>query len=166
MRDHCCLSESNLRGMNLMLYSGRSSSKCNREILLEKEQRKMKTRNVISSAVLIVLLSLTGWAGDSGKAADSGKATIRLYQPATVGSTELAAGEYKITWQGTGPQADVTFSQGKKAVVTVPAQVAQERSGYSGPVIHTNSKTKALLGISLPKVSLTFNGNGASATGN
>lgn len=120
----------------------------------------MKVRNLISGAVLIVLLSLMGWAGESGKA------TIRLYQPATVGSTQLAAGEYKISWQGTGEQANVTFSQGKKELVTVPAKVVEERSGYSGPIIHSNSKTGALLGIGLPKVSLTFNGNGANASGN
>lgn len=120
----------------------------------------MKVRNVISSAVLIVLLSLSGWAGEGGKA------TIQLYQPTTVGSTELAPGEYKISWQGTGPQVDVTFSQGKKALVTAPAQVVKERSGYSGPVIHTNNKTKALVGIGLPKLSFTFNDNGATASGN
>jgi hypothetical protein len=120
----------------------------------------MKTRNYIGGAVLLALLSLNGWA------ADNMKATIRLFQSTTLGSTHLAAGEYKMTWQGTGPQVEVTLSQGNKGLVTVPAQVVQERSGYSTPVIYTNSATNTLTGINLPHQSFTFTNDGGAASGN
>lgn len=120
----------------------------------------MKVRNFISGAVLMALLSLTAWA------ADGGKAKITLNEPATVGTTKLAAGEYKMTWQGTGPNVEVTFSQGKKTLVTVPAQVVQERSGYNSPVVRFNNQTDTLLGVALPKLSFSFTSDGATDTGN
>src|SRR5262245_2919394 len=120
----------------------------------------MKVRNFISGAVLMALLFVTGWA------ADSMKATIRLFQPVKLGSAQLAPGEYKMTWQGTGSQVEVTFSQGKKALVTVPAQVVQERSGYRNPAVQTNSKTNALTGVALPTMSFSFDNNSVATSGN
>jgi len=120
----------------------------------------MRVRSFTLSAVLVALLSMTVWA------ADSNKATIRLSEPTIVGSAQLAPGEYKLTWTGTGSDVQATFSQGKKTVATVPAHLVQEASGYSSPVIRTNSETKALLGVGLPKVSLSFTGDGAASSGN
>src|SRR6266850_1231414 len=120
----------------------------------------MKVRTITLSAVLVALLSMTVWA------ADTNKATIRLSEPANVGSTQLPAGEYKLTWTGTGSDVEAKFSQGKKTVATVPAHLVQAASGYSSPVVRTNSETKALLGVDLPKVSLSFTGNGAASSGN
>ena len=37
-----------------------------------------------------------------------------------IGGTRVAAGDYKVEWQGTGPAVEVSFSQNGKTVVTVP----------------------------------------------
>jgi hypothetical protein len=123
------------------------------EVVAEYRPRrnKMKVRSLILTGVL-GLLTLPGFA------ADESKATITLSQPATIGSTQLAPGQYKMTWNGTGSDVQVRLSQGKKAVATVPARVVEQRSGLSSPAVLTDSKTGALLGVQLPEQSLTFNG--------
>lgn len=117
----------------------------------------MKASKFTLSAVALVLLSASGWASDKMKA------NIQIYEPVHVGSTQLAAGEYKMSWTETGTSAEVTFSQGKKVIATVPAQVTQVSSGYSGPAIETDSSS--LTRIALPKTSFTFT-TGNTITGN
>jgi len=116
----------------------------------------MKVRSFILTG-LLGLFSVTGFA------ADNMKTTITLSQAATIGSTQLAPGQYKMTWSGTGSDVQVTLSQGKKAVVTVPAQVVQERTGLNSAAVTTDSKTGALLGVVLPNQSFTFNGEKPAA---
>ncbi len=112
----------------------------------------------LSSIVLVLLLSVSAWANDKMKA------NIHLYQAVHIGSTELAPGEYKMTWTQSASNAEVTFSQGKKVIATVPAHATQERSGYSSPVVRTDSVSNTLIGVDLPEVSLSFtNENAASA---
>ena len=110
----------------------------------------MKASRFTLGAIAVVLLSVSGWASDRMKA------NIQIYKTVNVGSTQLAPGEYEITWTGSGTSAEATFSQGKKVIATVPAQLTQERSGYSGPALHTDSVSNTLTGVELPKVSLSF----------
>jgi hypothetical protein len=92
------------------------------------------------------------------------KANVEIYQAVHVGSTQLAPGEYKMTWTESASNAEVTFSQGKKVIATVPAQVTPQRSGYNGPAVFTNSTSNTLTGVALPNVSLSFaTGNAAPA---
>ena len=109
----------------------------------------MKTSKFTLGTVALVLLSVSAWASDRMKA------NIQIYNTVNVGSTQLAPGEYEITWTS-GTNAEATFSQGKKVIATVPAQVTQERSGYSGPALHTDSSSNRLTGVELPKVLLSF----------
>jgi len=110
----------------------------------------MKASRFTLGAIAVVLLSVSGWASDRMKA------NIQIYKTVNVGSTQLAPGEYEITWTGSGTSAEVTFSQGKKVIATVPAQLTQERSGYSSPALRTDSVSNTLTGVELPKVSLSF----------
>jgi hypothetical protein len=61
-----------------------------------------------------------------------------------------------MTWTESGSNAEVTFSQGKKVIATVPAQVTQERSGYRGPALRIDGVSNTLVGVDLPEVSLSF----------
>jgi len=111
----------------------------------------MKLRSFILTG-LLGLLSLSGFA------ADNMKATITLSQAATIGSTQLAPGDYKMSWSGTGSEVQVAFSQGKKVVATVPAQVVQQRTGFESPAVTIDGKTGAVVGVALRNQSFTFNG--------
>ena len=115
----------------------------------------MKASKFTLSTVVLVLLSVSAWAGDKMKA------NIQIYQTVHIGSAELAPGEYTMTWTESGSNAEVTFSQGKKAIVTVPAQATQERSGYNSPAVRTNSESNTLVGVDLPKLSFSFGSENA-----
>ena len=117
----------------------------------------MKASKFTLSTVVLVLLSVSAWAGDTMKA------NIQIDQTLHVGSTQLGPGAYKMTWTESGSNAEVTFSQGKKVIATVPAHTTQERSGYSSPVVRTNSVSNALMGVDLPEVSLSFTSENAAA---
>src|SRR5579859_3087152 len=64
---------------------------------------------------LAVLLASSAFA--------SSKATLSLTTPATVNGTKLKAGEYKLQWEGTGPNVEVSILQGKNVVAKVPGKV-------------------------------------------
>jgi len=67
--------------------------------------------------LLSTLIATTVFAaGGSGK--------IRLDSPVKVGTTELPAGDYKVTWTGSGANTQVTLTQGK-TTATAPAQLVE-----------------------------------------
>ena len=110
----------------------------------------MKVSKFTLGTIALVLLAVSGWASDRMKA------NIQIYNTVNLGSTQLAPGEYQLTWTGSGTSAEATFSQGKKVIASVPAQVIEKRSGYSGPALHTDSVSNTLTGVELPTVSLSF----------
>ena len=67
-----------------------------------------------------------------------------------------------MTWTESGSNAEVTFSQGKKVIATVPAQATHERSGFRSPAVRTNSVSNTLEGVDLPEVSLSFTSENAA----
>ena len=118
----------------------------------------MKASKFTLSTAVLMLLSVSGWA------ADKMKANIQIDQTVHVGSTQLVPGEYRMTWTESGSNAEVTFSQGKKVIATLPAQVARERSGYNGPAVLTDNISNTLTGVLLPNVSLSFASGDAAST--
>ena len=117
----------------------------------------MKLSKFMSASFVLLLFPVSGWAGDKMSA------TIHIDQTVHIGSTELAPGEYKMTWTQSGSNAEVTFSQGKKVILSVPAQATQERSGFNSPAVRTNSVSNTLIGVDLPKVSISFGRENAVA---
>lgn len=73
-----------------------------------------------SLLILATMISITAFAAEGG----SGK--VHLDSAVKVGSVELPAGEYKVTWSGSGDNAQVTLKQGK-TVATTTAQVMEVR---------------------------------------
>ena len=65
---------------------------------------------------LVTLVSVAAFAAASG----SGK--VQLTNSVKVGSTELPAGDYKVTWSGSVDKAQVTLTHGKN-VATATARV-------------------------------------------
>ena len=64
---------------------------------------------------LALLLASSAFAGT--------KADLVLPSPTTVNGTKLSAGEYKLQWDGSGPNVEVSIMQGKTVVAKVPAKV-------------------------------------------
>jgi len=69
-----------------------------------------------------LLLSSAAIAGDANKG------SLQLYEKVNVEGKALNPGKYTITWDGSGPNVQVTVSQGKQTVATFSAHVTEQAS--------------------------------------
>ena len=74
------------------------------------------------------------------------------------GSTVLPAGDYRVVWNGSGPDVQVSFMRGNKTIATVPAKLVLEKSQYHRAVETTTmpDNSNVLTRIQLGKRSLVF----------
>jgi len=99
-------------------------------------------------AVLIaacMLLPLSAFARQ--KAKDAGNFT--LFDPAQVGRTQLAPGQYKAEWNGTGNNVEVSILKNRQVVATTPAKIVQSTSQDA---VVVNDQTKKLEQIDFGKM--------------
>ena len=83
-------------------------------------------------AALALTLATSAFAGS-----DSHKSNFQIFTPAQVNGTEIPAGDYTAKWEGSGPTVQLSITQGKKVLVTVPAQVV----ALSQPAADTQAET-------------------------
>jgi hypothetical protein len=77
------------------------------------------------------------------------KATLTLQNPTTINGAKLKAGEYKLQWDGSGPNVEVSIMQGKTVFAKVPAKVVDLSSparDSAAVVKHNDDGTSALAG--------------------
>lgn len=104
----------------------------------------MKFATVTKSLVMGLVLLLAGSAFAASKAA------LTLNHDTTVNGTKLKAGDYKLQWDGSGPDVEVSIVQGKNVVAKVPAKVVDLNSNAANDaaVIKNNSDgTSTLAGV-------------------
>ena len=77
----------------------------------------MKFATVSKSLVVGLALVLTS------SAFAASKANLTLNNPTSINGTTLKAGDYKLEWDGSGPNVEVSIVQGKKVITKVPAKV-------------------------------------------
>jgi len=53
------------------------------------------------------------------------KASLQLDNAVSVNGTTLKPGDYKLLWEGTGPNVELSILQGKNVVVKAPAHVVE-----------------------------------------
>ena len=107
----------------------------------------MKFATVAKSLVLglALMLASSAFAGNSAN-----KANLQLQNPVTVGGTQLKAGDYKLQWEGSGPNVEVSILQGKNVVAKVPARVVdlQDKANNDAAVTQRASDgSKSLTGV-------------------
>jgi hypothetical protein len=70
------------------------------------------------------------------------KPTLQLSHPATVNGTTLQPGEYKVQWEGNGPNVEISILQGKNVVAKAPAHVVELEtpSADDAAVLRKNDK--------------------------
>ena len=85
----------------------------------------MKFATISKSVVLglAVLLASSAFAAS--------KANLNLQNPTTINGTKLKAGEYKLEWDGTGPNVELSIRQGKNVLAKVPAKIVDLNSAAS-----------------------------------
>ena len=64
---------------------------------------------------LALLLATTAFAANKG--------SLTVQEPVMLNGTKLAAGDYKVQWDGNGPNVELSITQGKKVIAKVPAHM-------------------------------------------
>ena len=88
---------------------------------------------------LLIVLSILALATSAIAAENSGR--FVLAEAAQLNGKNLAAGEYKIHWDGQGQAVQVTVSQGRKTITTAPAKLVErgEKAPRNAVVLNSNS---------------------------
>ena len=119
----------------------------------------MKSKSLFT-AVMVFAIPALAFAGPKNSA------NFNLDQTVKVAGTQLAPGQYKLIWEGTGPEITVSFTEGKKTVVTVPAQLVSNQTDEEAiETLTAADKTMVLQAIDLKKFSIRFE-NTAPGAGN
>lgn len=107
-------------------------------------------------AIVLACLSIPAFAAKNSQ-------SVTINAPVKVGATQLPAGDYKVSWTGTGPAVQVTFEQKGKTAVTVPAKAVEQKNGHVATLTDQVNGVNVLESIQLNNV--TLNLSGASAAG-
>lgn len=105
-------------------------------------------KRFLGLAIMLVLVSVPSFAAKNSD-------NLTLADNVTVGSTQLPAADYKITWTGTGSDVQVTLTHGK-TTVTVPAKLVEQKNGNTSILTDTKGGSNVLQAIYLNKVTLTL----------
>jgi hypothetical protein len=87
--------------------------------------------------------------------------SLNFASPVKVGTTEIPAGDCKVTWIGTGDNVQVTIAENGKTL-TIPAKLVAEKHSRKGYVVNREGGTDQLQVIQLSEVSLQLEGATAS----
>jgi len=103
----------------------------------------MKFATVSKSLVLALALVLatSAFAGT--------KASLQLQSSVNISGTTLKPGDYKLQWEGTGPDVEVSFIQGKTVVAKTQAHLVDLNAPaqQTAAIVRSNGDgTNSLLG--------------------
>ena len=120
----------------------------------------MKTRLRVLPMLLCLSVVLTSSIFLTQPVAADHEDTERLTfrEPVMVGGTLLEADTYKLVWNETGPQVQVSFMKDSKTVATAPAMLVIAKSDYDGAIETTTlaDNSKVLEKITWKKKALVF----------
>jgi hypothetical protein len=78
------------------------------------------------------------------------KASLQLSNPVTVNGTKLKPGDYKLQWEGAGPNVELSILQGNKVIAKAPAHVVEldvPAANDAAVTRKSDSGTSSLAGI-------------------
>jgi hypothetical protein len=90
--------------------------------------------------LMLALLSVPAFAAKNSK-------SVNFPETVTVGSTQLPAGDYTVTWNGTGSNVQVTIEQksvSHPATATVAAKVTDQKHDRDGFTIDSKGGVNTL----------------------
>ncbi|MGD0738527.1 MAG: hypothetical protein ABR957_02950 [Terracidiphilus sp.] len=101
-------------------------------------------------ALMLVLFAVPAFAGNKTP-------TVNIPQNVQIGSTQLPAGQYELTWTGSGSNVQASLLQNKKTVVTFSAKVVEGKNN-AGVETDKQGGTTILDVINTGKYSLILEG--------
>jgi hypothetical protein len=120
----------------------------------------MKQMKYTALLSMITLLSTV-----SALARDKNQHSIEILDSVQVGGTQLTPGNYKLEWQGAGPEVQVNFVRDGKTIATVPGTLKTNDPRVTQDDIVTdttsaNAKKLKEIDFSHNKESLVFEQSG------
>ena len=115
-------------------------------------------KRLLYSAAILALISVPAFAAKNSK-------SVTLPEAVTVGSTQLPAGDYKVTWTGTGAGVQVTLVQTDKyspQSATVTAKVVEGAESHNGFAVDHQGNVNTLQTLQFGKTTLIFAGTPAN----
>lgn len=103
-------------------------------------------------AFILALFSMPSFAA-------SKSSTVRFSSDVTVGSSKLPAGEYKLTYNGTAPNVQVTLVQkgaSHPITATVPAKLTEQKHEQVSMTTNSANGGNLLQTVQLKDVTLEF----------
>ena len=100
-------------------------------------------------ALVVLSLSLPSFAAQKAS-------NISFSTAVKIGSTQVAPGDYKLSWTGTDANVQVTLTQGGKTIVTAAAKLTAAKNGFTSTNTSTVNGAIVLDSILLDKVTLDF----------
>jgi hypothetical protein len=100
-----------------------------------------------ASVIKSLMMGLALLLASSAFAATKG--SIILQNPTTINGATLKAGEYKLQWEGSGPNVEVSIIKGKTVLAKVPAKVvdlSSRASSNAAVVKHNDDGSSTLAG--------------------
>jgi hypothetical protein len=101
--------------------------------------------------------------------AGSNSGSLHLSEGAQINGQAVPAGDYKVRWEGTGSNVEVSIMQGKKVVTKAPARVIELKDafGYDAAVVDRSSSTPSVSEVRFAgkKVALSLSGSEKAAMG-
>jgi hypothetical protein len=135
------------------LFTAISASLLSSNFIGAPEENIMK--RLFGYALMLTLVAAPSFAAKNSQ-------SVNFATPVKVGTTELPAGDVKVSWTGTGDNVQVTLAQNGKTV-TVPAKLVEEKHSHKGYLVNNAGGSQQLESIQLTNVSLQL--QGASASG-
>jgi hypothetical protein len=115
-------------------------------------------KRLLYSAAILALVSVPAFAARNSS-------SVNFPEAVTIGSTQLPAGDYKITWTGTGANAQVTLVEKDKfsaKPVTVTAKAVDTAESRNGFTVDRQGNVNTLETLQLGKTTLVFAGSPAN----
>ncbi len=93
----------------------------------------MKSKLGITLAAIALMLPL------SALAASKNSSNVQIPDKVVVNGKQIQPGTYKVEWNGTGPNVEVSILQGHKTVAQAPARVVDKTYEQQAIVTHQNN---------------------------
>jgi len=106
-------------------------------------------KRIFGFVLASVLLSVPALAASNSQ-------TVKFPGALQVGSAVLPAGDYKVTYTGTGADAKVTIEKKGVPTLTVPAKVVEQKHDHVGVSTNAQGDKEILQTIFLSNVSLVL----------
>jgi len=122
----------------------------------------MKYPKYLAVIAVFCLITTAGVFADS-KSKDSGK--LNLSDSVQVGSTQVAPGDYKVEWNGTGDNVKINILKGRNVVATTEGKLVElpkKAENNSVTIRNLDNNTRAIMEIQFDNrtQSLVFNQTG------